>query len=637
MLNRLLKTVFPIFISCLLLAGTTTAQQVPDSLRNRYRSALHDSTRIHYLQLMGEYWENDLPDSALPYFNEAYRISSRIGSSFDQVTNLLNIGTMYVRKEQYDKARTILEQGLALSIEKNYAIRTGSFYNNIGNTYLLQNHPHKAIEHYLLATQYLQSDSGKLATIHANISVLFRDMRQLDKAIGYAEKAIDYARGSRDPLPMYSALTNAGDIYKSARNDSRASSYFATALSLVRTIPDVAQKMVAYSNMADILNTTGHDVEADAFADTALHYARLAKSDRHLAYALNQKGEIKMKQHRFAEARQFFYNAEDPAKRASEWQILRVTYYNLAMSEKATNNLVKAFSYLEKYSALKDSSFNEETARTVGALEARYQSEARQQKIRELEKEKLLQQSNLSRKNIINSLLVIAVLVLVVVLIMGSLIYKQKQLLQVKRISELERERELTATRAIIDGQEEERRRIAKDLHDGMGGMLSGVKYALSQTNPFKDAVHIVAGSLSQSIILLDNSISELRRIAHNLASESLVKYGLSAAINDYCTNINKTGIVNVVFQSVNSDNLPIDTARSNIIYRIVQELLNNTQKHAGATHVIVQLSREGNTVSITVEDDGKGFDITQAASKKGMGWGNIHTRINYLRGQLDV
>jgi signal transduction histidine kinase len=136
---------------------------------------------------------------------------------------------------------------------------------------------------------------------------------------------------------------------------------------------------------------------------------------------------------------------------------------------------------------------------------------------------------------------------------------------------------------------------------------------------------------------MLDSSIKEMRRVAHNMMPEALVKFGLDTALKDFCADINKSGALHVSYQSIGLGNTEIDQTTSITIYRIVQELLNNTMKHASAKNAIVQLSKTNGQIAVTVEDDGKGFDTSVLKGTRGIGWSNIQNRVEFLKGKLDV
>ena len=128
-----------------------------------------------------------------------------------------------------------------------------------------------------------------------------------------------------------------------------------------------------------------------------------------------------------------------------------------------------------------------------------------------------------------------------------------------------------------------------------------------------------------------------MRRVAHNMMPEALIKFGLDTALKDFCNDINQSGALQVGYQSIGMDNVVIEQTTAITIYRIVQELVNNTMKHAAAKTAIVQVSKTNDEISVTVEDDGKGFNPVILQEGKGIGWSNIQSRVKYLKGRLDV
>jgi two-component system NarL family sensor kinase len=213
---------------------------------------------------------------------------------------------------------------------------------------------------------------------------------------------------------------------------------------------------------------------------------------------------------------------------------------------------------------------------------------------------------------------------------------KQQHELQQQHIRELEKDKQLVAVDSMLKGQEEERSRLAKDLHDGLGGLLSGVKFSLSN---MKENLIVTPDNMAvfeRSLDMIDTSIKELRRIAHNMMPEMLTKFGLDEALKDYCNTVNATKLLTVRYQSLGIENR-LEKATEIIVYRIVQELLNNILKHAAASEVFVQLIRENDRLNIVVEDNGRGFDTAMLENNKGAGWVNIRSRVEYLKGQLDV
>jgi signal transduction histidine kinase len=167
--------------------------------------------------------------------------------------------------------------------------------------------------------------------------------------------------------------------------------------------------------------------------------------------------------------------------------------------------------------------------------------------------------------------------------------------------------------------------------------MLSGIKYSMNTMKGNLIMTPENQQAFERSMDMLDSSIKEMRRVAHNMMPEALVKFGLDTALKDFCNDINQSGALNVNYQSIGMEAAAVDQTTAITVYRIVQELINNTMKHAAAKNAIVQLSKENNKLSITVEDDGKGFDTAILQGAKGIGWTNIQNRVEFLKGKLDI
>lgn len=144
------------------------------------------------------------------------------------------------------------------------------------------------------------------------------------------------------------------------------------------------------------------------------------------------------------------------------------------------------------------------------------------------------------------------------------------------------------------------------------------------------------ARAVNNIIGQLDNSINELRRVSHNMMPEALIKYGLKEALENYCERIDHSGQLNVRLQTYGLERR-MEQDTEIVLYRIVQELLTNVIKHAEAKVVLIQLVRETDKISLTVEDNGKGFDINSTLEKKGAGLQNIQARAGYLNGIVDI
>jgi signal transduction histidine kinase len=310
---------------------------------------------------------------------------------------------------------------------------------------------------------------------------------------------------------------------------------------------------------------------------------------------------------------------------------------NLANISFSLQDIKTGYSYSQQSKLLQDSLLNENIQKNALNLEKKYQFRQKEIRIKQLETEKKLYQLSLHQKNILNHILIVGGVTLLIISLLSYRNYKQKQKLQQQRINELETQQQLIATEAVLKGEEQERTRIAKDLHDGLGGMLSGIKFSFNGMKGNLIMTPENTQAFERSMDMLDSSIKEMRRVAHNMMPEALVKFGLDTALKDFCNEINNSGALKISYQSIGLENVTLEQTTAITIYRIIQELISNTLKHASAKTAIVQVTKSGSLLAITVEDDGKGFDTKILDWSKGMGWVNIKHRVDFLKGRLDV
>lgn len=234
------------------------------------------------------------------------------------------------------------------------------------------------------------------------------------------------------------------------------------------------------------------------------------------------------------------------------------------------------------------------------------------------------------------------VFIIIFIILIAVLLYAYKQRLKAMKqrdelhVLAIEKEKQhskISTLTALLEGQEQERARLARDLHDGLGGLLSSTKLQLSHLTP--QATSPVNEGISQSITQIDGAVEELRLVAHNLMPELLMKYGLVATITEFASRMTTAQLEVHAQFLVTEIHLPKE--KQLLIYRIVQELVNNAIKHAQASEIIIQLSEQDHDLLVTVEDNGKGFDLNKINVKKTAGFHNIESRIEFLKGTMTI
>jgi len=224
---------------------------------------------------------------------------------------------------------------------------------------------------------------------------------------------------------------------------------------------------------------------------------------------------------------------------------------------------------------------------------------------------------------------------LIILFCLGYEIRKKKQ--KKKNISEKlkENQRILLATQSILRNEANERARLARDLHNGLGGMLSGTKLAL---NNMKGNVILTSENVhdfEHALKMLDNSIIELRRVAHGMMPEALVKLGLKEALSDFCYELDKVVQAKIVFLFYGENNRIVSDIEVNV-YHIVVELVNNAIKQGGATEITIQMVQETGRLCLIVEDNGNGFDL-EKINIMDIGLSLVQSRVDALGGQMEI
>lgn len=475
-----------------------------------------------------------------------------------------------------------------------------------------------------------------IANYYGSISTVYYDLKQLDKALEYDQAAIPFRL--LDGNDQYLALTYiyVGDDFVSlGRNDS-AQVYLEKARPLVQKLDQPNLNINYFSKRGLVYRKLRQYPQAIDCYDKAI-VASYAMGNEYKPCSLYRgMAECHEEAGDYSAARTELLKALTISKEKDILKERPLILRDLAGIEETTHHEALAYTYLKQADEIADSLKSIESKTAIAGIEAKYQAAEREKEIGRLQGEKQLQSLSIRHQSTLNYVLFGSIGFL---LLLGLLLYRnyrQKQQLQQQTIGQLEKDKQLMTVNAMLRGQEEERSRLAKDLHDGLGGMLSGVKYSLSNIRENLIVTPDNIAVYERSLDMIDSSIRELRRVAHNMMPEMLMRFGLDEALRDYCQSVSNTRLLAVKYQSFGFGSR-LDSQAEIIVYRIVQELLNNILKHAAATEVLVQLVREDSRLNVLVEDNGRGFDTGVLENNKGAGWTNIRSRVEYLKGKIDV
>ncbi len=602
-----------------------------DSLLRNLKLAPDDTGKVRLLLEIADDFETNNQDSSIYYLEASKILSSKLGYQrglyeYYEQSAIVSFtkGNYELAMQQTDTAlrtaRALKDSGLIVNI----LVNKGIIYQYLGQF-------DRQLDYSLQALAIL--DKGKYVekygSLHGNIANAYFNLHQYRKAIDYCFLSIRHLleTGGGYPNRVYATLAQS---YAALKMTDSALHFYNIAIVESEKLNDKYAEAAIYGYMADTYIDRRDFSGMLAVSQKSLSLAKELQSNQMLASAL----------YNIAYAR--YFNGDNPGAKKDIREALDIALKDSLKDE--LKNIYTIFSYIaagekdfntsiwarQKSDSLQELMLNQELVRSASELEKKYESEKKDQQI-------ILQQSQLQRRRILNYVLVGSAVTLLLIALLSYRSYRQKQKLHQQRISELEKEKQLTATEAVLKGEEQERTRLAKDLHDGLGGMLSGIKFSLNMMKGNLVMTPENAQAFERSIDMLDSSIYEMRRVAHNMMPEALVKFGLDTALKDFCSDINATGALRTTYQSIGLEKTAIEQITAITIYRIVQELIHNTIKHAAAKNAVIQVTKTGDRIAITVEDDGRGFDTSLLKKTKGMGWDNIQNRVEFLKGELDI
>lgn len=522
-------------------------------------------------------------------------------------------------KAWYDTATVYLQRS------KNY-LWNGYLNMNAGNIHNRKYSFESGIQYLIKSISYFEQakDTAQLAMAYSGISNAFHDFGNYEKGKEYARKGLKIAQSQKEPSAriQWWLINVLGINYDDNKEYDQAIATHLKAMALVKDNDYLLAS--TYNNLGNSYKKKGMLANAEKYLDKSFEKAKILKNDYHYATVYGNLGDVALKQKKYALSRKYLDSCLYYSEKTASPEKLKDAYeYNAAWYE-ATGDDKQSLKFVREFIKLKDSLENEAKAGIIYDAQERYESVKKEKENRQLQLSNALKTTE--RNNAIfekKLILFSSVVLIVLLLIVGYLLYRIK-------LGHFKRNEDLKMNQALFTGEQNERIRIARDLHDGVGQMLSLVKMNLSVV-PLPDA------QLQQSINLLDDTIEEVRNISHNLIPEDL-NFGLYAALETLADKVNKAGPTQMqvnISEQVRKQSLKKENELS--VYRIIQEVVSNMIRHAEASHIELNAVQQEQKIIFSISDNGKGIDSQSIENTKGIGWKNIKARINLMDGELKV
>lgn len=582
LLIRTVKILFFISISI----NQIQAQEYNDSLQI-YSNSLTDTVSLNRLINFCFKHINDIPDQALTYSEIALKKSKIMKAPSCEARSNTNLGAIQALKGNYANALQLYLESLTIWEKMNDQRGIMLSKNNIAQAYgyLKKN---KLEYRFLKEAEEIALKNGfenELGLIKLNLSVY------------YANNA-DYRNAFNEQSIANNINLKLNQLATAAIGLSNAGAY----LFYLNKIDSA----LIYYRQSEIIGLKLNDKKV------------IALSCCNIAEAYQNKGKL--------DSSIFYYKLSiDLSKTHGLKDILLFSYDQLTTIYRKRGDYNTAFLYSDLKQIIKDSILNSTATKQLAEMETKYESEKKEKKIIE-------QNFEISKRNY--WIIGLSILFVLVSLLFFSF-YHRYQLRKTAEMQIMLRKSEEIATRAVLEAEENERIRIASDLHDGIGQMMSVAKInltAIEDEIPFLNIEQ--KNQYQKAIAMVDDSCKEVRVISHNMMPNALIKAGLANAVRKFLDELHNRSIsINLYTEGLNER---IDGKIETILYRIVQESVSNVIKHAEASELYITLIKEHSNISVLIEDNGKGFELNEVKNKEGIGLKNIESRVLFLKGTIE-
>lgn len=606
-----------------------SAQNNTDSLKRIIASENDPVKKADLLIQLSSAYRYRSPDSSFFYSKQAVSWISTLKDSGRLANAEIYQAYYYYNVGKPDSGLAIAQKNIEW-LQKNSTLmpQLANYYSFSGLCYMKLDHKREALNRFYKALDYAERAGDHLTMLKAyvNIGWAMMELNQFEPAINNFRIALDLTREKKLPETFSGIIySNMASSFGSLNLVDSAYKYSQSAIVKSQASGDITTE----ANSLFILGTT--QIRKGQLNEALQSYLKaqpLREKTGDPFFIVSDQAEISNLYAKLGRTKEGIETGEKALKLAEQNNIsakLPMIYAALANNYETANDFEKATTYYKKINDLKDSMYADANPEALAEMRTRYETEKQERLIEQ-------QQNRLKMQNYL--FIGIAGLAILSLLLLYSFYRRNKLRQEAAMKTELMKQQEI-AVKAVIEAEENERQRIAKDLHDGVGQMMSAAKMNLSA---FESGITFNDKEQQQSfekiIQLVDESCKEVRTVSHIMMPNALLKNNLASAIRDFVDKLPKKELdVHVYTEGLDER---MDSNTETVLYRVVQECVNNAIKHAGATTLDISLIRDKDGISGTIEDNGKGFNSAEKENFDGIGLKNITTRIEYLKGTVD-
>lgn len=497
-------------------------------------------------------------------------------------------------------------------------------YNGMGVCYKKMSDYPAALDHFFKALRIFEKENDKksAAGIMANIGELYQLKGDLVTAKQYVQQAMKTNRESGNITYYLASAQTLANIYGMSNQFDSALAIDNMGILLSDSIRSTNLASIFYNNKGNCYMFMGRFDSARYFFNRCV---QLDSANGNVLYMTDNYftlGSLELMQKNYSEAEKYFRYTIVLGDSIKNKQMKAEAWKQLADVLAAQNKLSDALTAKDSATIIKDRMINEKSESRIAELKELYEADKKEQTIS-------LQQQRLNNQRLVISG---GIVVFILLLLLGWLFYRRYKLKKEKELQQTIITQREEATINILTAEENERKRIAADLHDGVGQLMTAAWLNL-QVMEKQPLAAEQKELLSKTTLLVGESCKEVRQVSHNMMPNALLKKGLVNAIREFTQQIDKSVLtINLQTEGLNKE---LNSITETILYRVIQECVNNTIKHAEATELDISIQNSDGGIDVLIEDNGKGFNANFTGEKEGLGLQNIRSRISFLKGTV--
>ena len=595
-----------------------------------------DSTRVALELNRAKSTYINQPDSSLIYARNVVSWSEKLNRPWQKAWGLKMIGVNFQMSQDFDSAIHYFKSSLELFEAEKDTLEIGKSQLSIAQMYLGKGFFDEALVRNLSARDFFEAanDFTFLSRVYDAIAQIYSATDEHKQALPYFHKSYSLTQIRKDTFNMAIGLANLATVHNNLKNPDSVTYYYNQAEPLLVLTGNRYALANLQQTMGNLFTRSGDFRQAEKLYQDALDFYSEAGIRIGMAQTYLNYGMLKDTIGQVNKAIEYIEKSLTLSRADGVTEIPMFASNELKVLYAKLGNYKKAFQTSLVHDTLRDNFMSAEKQQTIANYETSFRTKEKEQQIALQQLSLDGQKVKLERNQIvIVGLIIVSLLLMVIVFLVRNRAAKNQDL--IRKEGELRlRQAEINA---VINSQEKERNRFARDLHDGFGQLISVLKLNLSQLNEVTNRdMEKRAEVFKNGESVINEMFTELRNICFDLMPQTLVKRGLTSALKEFGVRINQTEKVKcevLVFD--NNERLPSLVEVS--LFRITQEWVNNILKYADASVITIQITRESSEVTLTLEDNGVGFNSIDFFEGKGNGWRNIQTRLKQVSGTFDL